>query len=377
MRAVPEASATSPAAHEPASGCRMIGADRPMPLPLPTGATLVMPNYNHSRYLPTSLRGVLGQTRPADRVVIVDDASDDDSLAIIRRLAEGRPNVSIIANAQRMGVIAVMNREIERCQTPFIAFSAADDFLAPDFVEASTAALEAAPRAAFSAGCATIRDENWKVIGERPILRPRTTSGYVAPEAMRGLLRRGDNFFLGAAILYRQSALAALGGFDAAVGPACDAMLQRRMAVRDGFAFIARPLAVWRIHGDNYSITAQQHGKAIVDLCAALGRIVAREPEGLFPPDYAALLERRMRFAASRQLLLRQPSDADAYRTIALLMGPGRVDSLAMALLTRLGPLATTALLAWMTLRLRPFSLGWLLKERLAARLLRPLDHAG
>ena len=327
-----------------------------------------MPNFNHSRYLGTSLAAVLGQTRPADRVVIVDDASEDDSLAIIRRMTAGQPNVTIIANERRIGVIAIMNREIERCTTEFLGFTAADDFIAPDFVATSLAALEAAPSAAFSAGCATIRDENWKVIGERPILRPRASSGFVEPDDMRGILQRGDNFLLGAAILYRRSALAALAGFDPALGPTCDAMVQRRMAVRSGFAFIARPIAVWRIHGENYSIIAQQNGDSLDQILATQRLVLSKEPNGLFPPGYADLLERRTRFAVARQLLLRQATPSTTHSAIAQMLGGQRLDDQALSILARLGPLAKLAIQAWMTLRLRPFSLVWLFKERFTAQ---------
>jgi hypothetical protein len=154
-------------------------------------------------------------------------------------------------------------------------------------------------------------------------------------------------------------------------------MMQRRLAVRHGFAFIARPIAVWRIHGDNYSMTAQRSGDTIEELCASLHRIMAAEPSGLFPPGYANILERRTRFALARQFLLNHSVRAEALETIGSILGGSPGERRLLGVMASLGPLSKTATLGWLTMRLRPFSLVWLIKEAIVARFFRPKVLAG
>ena len=62
-----------------------------------------MPNYNHAPYLSRSLEGLLEQTRPADEVLILDDASTDDSVQIIEETIRDKPNARLIALKKNEG----------------------------------------------------------------------------------------------------------------------------------------------------------------------------------------------------------------------------------------------------------------------------------
>ena len=48
--------------------------------------SVVIPNYNHARYLPHAILALRAQERPADEIIVVDDGSVDDSLAVLREL---------------------------------------------------------------------------------------------------------------------------------------------------------------------------------------------------------------------------------------------------------------------------------------------------
>ena len=53
--------------------------------------SVVMPNYNHAKFLPRALDSLLGQTRPPDEILVLDDGSTDDSRAILERVAGREP----------------------------------------------------------------------------------------------------------------------------------------------------------------------------------------------------------------------------------------------------------------------------------------------
>ena len=66
---------------------------------------LVVPNYNHGRYLPESLGSIAAQTRAPDRVVIIDDASTDDSLAVISRFIANHPGFATFGEQKNTGQV--------------------------------------------------------------------------------------------------------------------------------------------------------------------------------------------------------------------------------------------------------------------------------
>ena len=55
-------------------------------------------NYNHARYLPQSLGALLAQSRPADELIVIDDASTDNSIEVIQDLVSQAPYVTFLRN---------------------------------------------------------------------------------------------------------------------------------------------------------------------------------------------------------------------------------------------------------------------------------------
>ena len=89
--------------------------------------TAVLTNFNHGRYLSRSLGSILEQTRPPDEVIVIDDASTDDSIAIIDALLPGFPNARLVRNLVNQGVIANLNDGLRLARGEYVHFAAADD----------------------------------------------------------------------------------------------------------------------------------------------------------------------------------------------------------------------------------------------------------
>jgi glycosyltransferase involved in cell wall biosynthesis len=111
-------------------------------------------NYNYARYLPERLESVFAQSYPVAEVLLLDDASGDDSLAVAAQAAEkaGR-EVRVIANARNSGsVFAQWRRAALAATGEFIWLCEADDAAAPGFLARLMAAMEgcANPLLAFS-----------------------------------------------------------------------------------------------------------------------------------------------------------------------------------------------------------------------------------
>jgi glycosyltransferase involved in cell wall biosynthesis len=105
--------------------------------------------WNGEAHLEAQLDSILGQQRPPDQVIACDDASDDDSAAILSRFAARAPfDVRVVVNGQRLGVTANFAQAIARCDGDWIALCDQDDVWHPD----KLAVIERAIAGASGAG---------------------------------------------------------------------------------------------------------------------------------------------------------------------------------------------------------------------------------
>lgn len=97
--------------------------------------SVVMANYNGARHLAAAVRSVLGQTLDSLELIVADDASSDDSLAVIAQAAGNDPRVRVLATSVNGGPGAARNRALEAARGEFIAVFDSDDLMAPDRLE--------------------------------------------------------------------------------------------------------------------------------------------------------------------------------------------------------------------------------------------------
>ena len=93
--------------------------------------TVVIPCYNYGHYLTQAVDSALDQERAVVDVVIVDDKSTDDSLAVAQRLARLSPRVKVIANQVNSGMVATFNAGVAVASGEFLVRLDADDMLTP------------------------------------------------------------------------------------------------------------------------------------------------------------------------------------------------------------------------------------------------------
>lgn len=109
---------------------------------MPPLVSIIIPCHNAGRWLPESLASALGQEGPPSEVILVDDGSTDDSLAIARR---HEANGLRILTQENRGQCAACNHGLREARGLFIKFFDADDLLSPGFVARQVAALHDRP----------------------------------------------------------------------------------------------------------------------------------------------------------------------------------------------------------------------------------------
>jgi len=99
---------------------------------MPALVSILIPCYNAAPWLPATLQSALAQTWPNREIIVVDDGSQDGSLAAARGFES--QGVAVIAQPNR-GASAARNTALRSSRGAWIQFLDADDLLAPDKIE--------------------------------------------------------------------------------------------------------------------------------------------------------------------------------------------------------------------------------------------------
>lgn len=211
----------------------------------------MVPNYNHSRYLKAALQGHLEQTTPPAEIIVVDDASTDESCAIVEDMAARHPSVRLIRLDRNGGVNGAMNRGLREARGDFVCFSAVDDLVGREFAERSLRILAQHP------GAGVCFSDPAETPGDSGVVQPlplglRDGPAFLAPAELERLLKHSWFSFPGHAVLYRRDALLALGGFDEPLRWYADWFATCILAFRHGACYVPEVLAVFRVSPASY-----------------------------------------------------------------------------------------------------------------------------
>ncbi len=95
---------------------------------------VVIPCFNGASFIERCIESVLSQTVPVNRIIFVDDGSNDESLAIILKIQEKHSNIKVITQ-DNQGLPAARNKGISFSEATFIGFLDVDDYWLPNKIE--------------------------------------------------------------------------------------------------------------------------------------------------------------------------------------------------------------------------------------------------
>lgn len=131
----------------------------------PHGVTVVIPAYNAAAFLADALSSVAAQTRPADEVIVVDDASTDDTVAVAEQWLDRLP-LRILRLERNSGPGVARQVAVDAASAPYIANLDADDRWLPDHLV--TVMALAAPDTIVAARCRRQRSDGSGGVSEEP-----------------------------------------------------------------------------------------------------------------------------------------------------------------------------------------------------------------
>lgn len=202
--------------------------------------SVVIPLYNRREEIARALASVLRQTRPADEIVVVDDASRDGSAEAVAALGEAR--IRLLRHEGNRGAAAARNTGITAARGDWIALLDSDDEWVPEKLAIQLEALAHAPDAS-AAGVTgyVIRDYR---TGEERAFMPRPQDAALAA------LVWGCPLGVGSTLLARRSVFAEVGLLDEALPRLEDWEWLMRYLPAHSLQALPQPLTIVHKKGD-------------------------------------------------------------------------------------------------------------------------------
>lgn len=201
---------------------------------------VVIPAHNAAQFLPLTLQSLQQQTQPPVEVVVVDDGSTDATAAVA-----AQHGAKVVQQAQR-GPAAARNRGVQATTAPLIAFLDADDWFAPAKLGRQVARL-------CDLGAMAVCSDAWMVEGDS-VVRSKNERR-VVPTVLTFEKLLQENPVICSTMLLRRQAFDQAGPFDEDPDLIAteDYDLWLRLARREPIAYLAEPLAFYRVHPHSLS----------------------------------------------------------------------------------------------------------------------------
>jgi glycosyltransferase involved in cell wall biosynthesis len=255
--------------------------------------------YNGAAFLPDQLASIAAQSRPPDELVVRDDASEDDTPAVLRAFAARAPfPVRFERNAERLGSIRNFDGAIGACTGDLIALSDQDDVWRPGKLAVLERRLHDSPGVGLVFSDADVVDAALNPTGarlwERIGFDRRQQRFWRARGALTALVP--GRIVTGATMAFRSTFRALVLPTPEGIAPMIhDGWIALAIAAVAGVEFIDEPLVAYRQHA------AQQIGApGPLDARRRLGPIASAAHVNTYSMYIASLEALQKRLAAGR-----------------------------------------------------------------------------
>jgi glycosyltransferase involved in cell wall biosynthesis len=228
--------------------------------------TVVIPAYNHGHYVRETLESLWAQDYPLLDIIVIDDVSSDNTLAVLQGLAHQSPcPMQVLQNKRNQGVSKTCKAGAQLATGDLLLFMASDDKLAPDSLRAMAQAFTDNPALVVCFGNGHQFDATG--VEDTPFYRPETVALLrQSPQAILAYLQTHVSPFFVQSTLIKRSFYHTVGGHDTR----CvidDWVLNLRLFAQlqhaTQFSFSNIPFCLRRLHDTNIHKNQSRHWAGI------------------------------------------------------------------------------------------------------------------
>jgi hypothetical protein len=233
----------------------------PQPLRSQPTVSVIIPCYKYGHFLPGCVRSVLDQDGVDVDVLIVDDASPDDSADVAHRLAAEDSRVRVIVHETNMRHIATYNEGLAAATGEYLLLLSADDMLAPRALANATALMHAHPEVGLVYGFSRAFSD----VAPPTRAEAKSWSIWSGQEWLDLVCTNVSNPIYTPEAVMRTKTMQDLVGYDARLPHAADFLMWMRAASRGAVGRVnGVDIGLYRFHENN--MHKAQYGGALRDL---------------------------------------------------------------------------------------------------------------
>lgn len=209
--------------------------------------TATVTNYNYEAFLPQSIESILGQSFDDFELLVIDNASTDSSVEVIRHYAANDERIRVIAHEENQGPVASQRESCALARGRYRVHIDADDWiLEPDAFEHQVAMLEQHPDMSFVYSALTIfGPDEQRILASHPYDGDTVLPGEAALQEVMGFNVNNSGMMI-RLDSYRQTA-----GYPDGMPLVDDILLAVRLCEVGKVGYVDRELYAFRQHGTN------------------------------------------------------------------------------------------------------------------------------
>jgi glycosyltransferase involved in cell wall biosynthesis len=214
-----------------------------------------VPCYRYGHFLRECVESVLRQSGVSVRVLIIDDASPDNTAEVAAALASEDPRVSFIRHVENKGHIATYNEGIEWASADYMLLLSADDYLLPSALSRAADLMDAHPEVGFTFGNVIELSDSGNETPLESIIKPTKDPQKRILEGRELIELTGaeGNQVVTCSAVVRTELQKLLGGYRHELPHAGDIEMWMRFAAHGSVGFIFAYQGVYRRHNASMS----------------------------------------------------------------------------------------------------------------------------
>jgi glycosyltransferase involved in cell wall biosynthesis len=219
---------------------------------------VIVPCYRYGRFLRECVESVLAQSLQSVRILIIDDASPDNTAEVAAELVKDDSRVNFLRHSKNKGHIETYNEGIEWASGDYLLLLSADDYLLPGALGRAADLMDAHPEVGFTFGRAIdlkgIAQEKESIANSAvESVISGGGSAVLRGEAFFGLIEafRSVNIVRTPTAIVRTDLQKRLGGYRRELPHSGDLEMWLRFAAHASVGVLAAYQAAYRFHGDN------------------------------------------------------------------------------------------------------------------------------
>ncbi len=282
--------------------------------------TVVVPSYNHARFVERTLRSIFRQSLRPEKLIVIDDGSKDESVAVVERALADCPFPSELIARENRGLCATLNQAFELATGDYFSYLGSDDVLVSTALEQQVSLLKNRPKAVLAFGHAYLIDADDNIVDSTENWTP-FADGNMLPLLLKGQI------FSSPGVVYRRSALETQRWNEDAILE--DYELYLKLSGDGEFARNTNVVGGWRQHGSNVSGDA---ASMLNEWIAAQDRVAEYLPHSREELDE---LQQELKFASVANLV-RSGRKGEAFRLFRRNIGGATSVRQMLGMMTRL-----------------------------------------